>query len=232
MLRKKFVYMGMLVTYDGGGSGSVDESEEPDEDPFNPDIVDPNELPAEMTDPHDRAKAREYIRGAYAAILAGDTSAFLMNMSMLRSLTFEYDVDYAEKVLEYFGEFERAINSIRASMQGFSMDEGTYKLTELEYKALKKAQQLLEDAGYSLEDVEGGDIVQKLLDGYEDGVEVEISKHDANRVMQFITQMETKLLPSDSKQEVVAAQLEATSKKRDAFYDTVLPTATRNSYGK
>lgn len=240
MLRRKFVYM-TGIHGPSGSSGAAGRERGVDIAPngenaedveFSADRVPENTLPAEMVDPHDRAKAQEYIHGAYAAILSGNTSAFLMNIAMLRSMTYAYDVDYAEAVLEWFGEFERGINSIRASMQGFSTEKGDYKLTEAEYKVLEKAKELLEAVGYSLDDIEGGNIVQKLLDGYEKGEHVEISKKDANRVMQFMTQMENKILPSDSKQEVLAAQLESTNKKRDALYDSILPSASRNAYGQ
>lgn len=240
MLRKKFVYMtGIHSTGRGGldyGMPKPDEGEEgtdgADGGEFNAETVPENILPPEMTNPHDRAKAKELIRGAYAAILSGDTSGFLGYMVQLRSLTFSYDVDYAEAVLEWFGDFEKAVNSIRASMQGFSTEKGDYSLTEIEYKALMKAKELLEMKGYSLDDVEGGDIVQKLLEGYEKGEPVEISKKDANRVLQFMTQMESKLVPTDKKQEVLAAELESVNKKRDALYDTTVPSMIRNSYGK
>lgn len=241
MLKKKFVYMsGMHSTGSAGrdyGMPPADENEDgtdgaddTDEKPFNIDEVKPNTLPDDARPGYDKAKAAGYVKGMVEAYMRGDTAAFLSYSAQLGAYCFEYDVEYSDAVLEYFGEFENGLNSIRASMQGFSTDKGKYRLTQGEYDTLMMAKNLLEASGYSLDDIEGGEIVQKLLDGYEKGEDVEISKHDANKVMQFVTQMETKILPSNMKQEVLAANLEATNEKRKAYYSTTVPGWINNAY--
>ena len=235
MLRKKFVYLSGMHSTGGSGrdygmpASSTHEDIE-DNKPFNIDDVEANTMPAELNPHYDKAKAAGYVQGMVDAYMRGDTAAFLSFSAQLAAYTFEFDVEYSDAILDYFGDFEQGVNSIRASMQGFSTDKGKYKLTQLEYDTLMKAKNLLEAAGYSLDDVEGGEIVQKMLDAYEKGEEVEISKQDANKVMQFITQMETKILPSNMRQEVLAAQLEATNEKRKAFYSTTAPGWINNAY--
>jgi hypothetical protein len=171
----------------------------------------------------------ESLDGAYAAILSGDTSRYVRMITEIGSVLFEHDVNYADKVLAYFNDFEKGINSIKASMQGFSSDEGDYRLGAIEQKVFQKAKDLLANAGFLQEDVQGGDIVKKMMDAYATGKDTtKISKQDANKVLQYMANLEAKILPSDFKQEVLSAQLESSNKKRSGFFEATMPKLIGN----
>lgn len=232
-LHRRYVYMsGMHGPSGKGGPPRTDpppRSDPPPKPPFDPALIEeqgPEGLPVFESQPG-------LIDSAYAAIIAGDSARYAHLMAEIGGILFDYDVDYADAVMKWFSDFERGVNSIRAAMQGFSSEKGDYKLGPIEVKVFEKAKALLEKAGFVLSDVPGGEIVQRMLDAYNNGQKsISISKQDANKVLQFMAQLEDKIVPSEFKQDVLSAQLESSNKKRSNFFEATMPALLKNLYDR